>query len=121
MAKSAPTTEKRKDKRYVVEGLEVLRSDNGEKLGRVVNLSRGGMLITHKSSMEINSVFPIKIPLNHSKDGLSDLDVDVRVKWFDRNHASGLVGFGFEFVDKSEEKLETLQKIINEFKQTEEK
>jgi c-di-GMP-binding flagellar brake protein YcgR len=117
MAESGSVTEKRKDKRYVVHDLDVQRSDNGEKLGRVVNLSRGGMLITHKSTMEINSVLPIRIPLTHSKDGLSDFDVDVRVKWFNRKHISGLVGFGFEFVDKSEEKLETLQRIIDEFKQ----
>ncbi|MBW8009683.1 MAG: PilZ domain-containing protein [Chloroflexi bacterium] len=119
MAESGSGTEKRKEMRHLVKALEVFQKASGERLGRLVDLSLGGMLITHKTTMELNAEFPIIIPLNHSKNGLDDFEADVQFRWFSQYNQTGLFGFGLEFLDNTDEQRRLLQGIIDEFSHVE--
>ena len=115
MTDMTATAEKRKDKRYLVRDLVVFMRDSNEELGRVVNMSLSGLLIAHDTSMAVDSVLKIKIPLSHVKNGLSDFESDVRVHWFRQNDMSGLFGFGLEFLDNTEDKRKQIQGMIDAF------
>ena len=115
MSAMTATVEKRKDKRYLMRDLMVYMRDSKEELGKVINMSLSGLLIAHDTSMAVDSVFKIKIPVAHTKHELSDFDADVMVKWFRQNDMSGLFGFGLEFLDNTEEQRTTIQEMINAF------
>lgn len=117
MSDSSATSEKRKHKRYVVQDIEVHHAKDGKLLGRVINMSLGGMLILHETDLEVNKILPVRILLKHSKNSQADIETEVKVRWFHRNHSSGLIGFGLEFTDDSQEKLDAIQGIIDEFAQ----
>ena len=113
------TVEKRKDKRYLMRDLMVYVRDSNEELGKLINMSLSGLLIAHDTSMAVDSVLKIKIPVAHTKHELSDFDADVMVKWFRQNDMSGLFGFGLEFLDNTEEQRTTIQEMINAFAENE--
>jgi len=59
MSAMTATVEKRKDNRYLMRDLIVYMRDSKEELGKVVNMSLSGMLITHDTSMAVDSVLKI--------------------------------------------------------------
>lgn len=119
MAKSGSGIDNRKETRHQIKDLEVFEGDTGERLGRLVNLSLGGMLITHKNTMELNVELPIIIPLNHSNNSQSDFEAKAQFRWFRKYDKTGLFGFGFAFLENTDEQRALIQNIIDEFSQNE--
>ena len=115
MGAKTAIVEKRKDKRYLVKDLVVFTRDSDEELGKVINMSLSGLLIAHDTSMAVDSILKIRIPLGHNKHEPSDFEADVMVKWFRQNDMSGLFGFGLEFLDNTEEQRGTIQGMIDAF------
>ena len=111
----AAAVEKRKDKRYLVQDLEVFMRDSGEMLGDVLNISLSGMLIAHDDAIAVGSVLKIKVALGHVSKGLSDFDADVQVMWFHQSDISGLFGSGLEFLNNTKERRAQIQEMINAF------
>ena len=107
--------EKRRDKRYLVQNLVVFMRDSDERLGNVINLSLGGMLISHDDAIAVESVLEIRLPLGHGIDGHSDFIADVQIMWLRQNDISGLFGLGLQFLDNTEEQRAMIQEIINTF------
>lgn len=116
MSDSKVVNEKRKDTRFVVSGLEVFFRDTGERLGNIINLSLSGMLISHDSSMAVDSILKVRIPLEKATNSKSDFEPDVMVKWFRQNDMSGLFGYGLEFLDNTDEQRVAIQGMIDEYR-----
>lgn len=115
MPESDNYQEKRKEKRIIVVELDVVREDTGENLGKIINLSQGGMLIMRAAPLAVDSVLTIKTKLDQDLDNEIDLITQVRVAWVRQNDISNFYSIGFEFIDTSPEQLELIDKIIGVF------
>lgn len=111
----AATVENRKEKRYLTHSLEVFMRETDEHLGNVLNLSHGGLLISHDDAFEIDSVREFRIPLGHIIIGLSDFEANVRVTWYYQNVKSGLFGSGFEFIENTNAQWSWTKAMIDVF------
>lgn len=89
--------------------------ESDERLGNVLNLSHGGLLISHDDAFEIDSVREFRIPLGHTIIGLSDFEANVRVKWIYQSEKLGLFGSGFEFIENTKEQWSWTQAMIDIF------
>jgi c-di-GMP-binding flagellar brake protein YcgR len=112
MSDSETNNDKRRDKRFIILELEVYRQDTGERLGKMINLSRGGMLVMRQAPMEVNFSLGLKIPLNKEVDGQIEFDVEAKVAWYRQNEISDLYSIGFEFVNLTPEQSELLENMI---------
>ena len=115
MSDSETNNDKRRDKRFIILELEVYRGDTGERLGKMINLSRGGMLVMRQAPMDVNASLGLKIPLNKAIDGHIEFDAESKVAWYRQNEISNLYSIGFEFVNLTSEQSELLENMLDVF------
>lgn len=79
----------------------------------MINLSLSGLLAMHDYAIAVDSELEIRISLGHVSKCLSDFKADARVRWYRKNERSGLFGYGFEFLDNTNEQRSATQEIID--------
>jgi hypothetical protein len=105
--------ENRSDERYLVQDLAVFDGRSNRLIGKVLNLSLSGMLVSHEEAIQVDMVIPVK--LRHILNTYSDFEGKAKVKWSRQNDISGLFGTGLEFLDNSPEQRSEIQKVVNTY------
>lgn len=115
MPNSESNNDKRSKKRVIILELEVYRQSTGERFGKMINLSEGGMLVMREAPMKNEAVFSITIPLNREIGGQIEFKSDVKVAWYRQNEISGFHSIGCEFINLTPEQNELVKKMIDVF------
>ncbi|MDH3943537.1 MAG: PilZ domain-containing protein [Anaerolineae bacterium] len=105
--------ENRQDERFIVQDLAVFDGALKKFVGKAIDLSLSGMLISLEKALAVGSV--INISLGHMLNNYSDLDVETQVVWFRQNDISGLFSIGLKFLNNTEEQRSQIQKVINTY------
>jgi hypothetical protein len=101
------------DRKQLNQTIEITDVINQCKLGELVNLSIGGMMIMCDRELEINSIFQLSMALPAPINGVTELEVGVDCLWC--RHVDNFNRFwaGFQIIDASEETLACIQELLN--------
>jgi hypothetical protein len=75
------SSERRKSKRFQVVDLEVHDAETDERIGKVVNLSEGGLLMIADIEMDQDSIVRFRIPFSKTINGEINFEFNARVVW----------------------------------------
>ena len=96
--------------------LRFLKSD--KVLGRVVNLSQGGMLVNATEEFERGAMLALRIPFERPVDGEVFFDFEAEVVWC-MPDAQENYSVGLQFSKNSELQYQFLQKMVYLYTNTE--
>lgn len=97
---------RRSPRRKIAEVVMVSDMMTDEVVGRIGNISEGGLLLVANSSLTEDGLYQFRFRL----PGIDELDFDVgaHLLWLDRGTALGQAWAGFRFISISEEQRERL-------------
>lgn len=106
-------TERRKSKRFMVVDLEVLSGEEEEHIGRVVNLSEGGLLMVSDKELPSHEIIRFSIPFSHTINGEIKFDFDARIVWcYPNTLHSSKFSVGMEFAKNPDLQALFIQQMI---------
>ena len=105
--------ERRKSKRYSVVDLDLYYQDPQEFIGKVINLSEGGLLVITEEQFEKNKFLNVRFLFNTAVNEKINFDFAVRVAWSNRSalHASKY-STGMEFSENPELQAHFINQMI---------
>ncbi|MDR0303971.1 MAG: PilZ domain-containing protein [Chitinispirillales bacterium] len=94
--------------------LQVIDIDADNKLGRIADLTTGGMMLISDKQFEIGSVVKARIILDNNLFDMlfSDLDITFTTQWSKPDAKPGHFANGLKFVDLNDKDLRTIEQII---------
>ena len=99
--------ERRKSRRFSIVNLDLHDQVTGHLVGKVVNISRGGMLTTTEKAYEPGKEYGFYIPFEQTVNGLVKFEFSGRVIWCRPNALKpGMLSVGLEFADNP--KIQTI-------------
>lgn len=99
--------ERRKSKRFSVVNLDLHDKSTDELVGKIVNISQGGLLSISERSFETGREYEFFIPFNKTINGLVKFEFSARIVWCHPNPIKpGSMSIGLEFSDNP--KIQTL-------------
>ncbi|MBW8010706.1 MAG: PilZ domain-containing protein [Chloroflexi bacterium] len=107
--------EKRKSRRFSVVDLDVYGKESGEHVGKIINLSHGGMLVTGEKSIEVNTIQQLTIPFQQDEDDFMYLSVEAKCVWSTKSVDYTSFSIGFEFLDNTDEQYKLIKNMVKEF------
>jgi hypothetical protein len=110
-----PKTERRRSKRYSTIELDVFNKKNGEKIGQIINLSLGGMLIVSNTPIQDGLVYNLSIPFEDTASGPVDFDIQARCVWCTNTVLFPKYSIGMEFLDDSPIHYTFIKRMIDAF------
>jgi hypothetical protein len=106
-------SERRRSKRFQVVDLDVQTIDSDEKIGKVVNLSEGGMLMIADRELAQQETIKFRIPFTHTVNGEIHFDFDARVIWcYPNTLQSSKFSVGLEFSENPDLQTIFIQQMI---------
>ena len=107
--------ERRKDKRGEVKSeINVIETEHGEAIGRLVDISPSGMRIAGESGVDIGKKMDLIIVLPKKIFGKTTIDIEVQCVWSNFNSDAQRYQSGFEFSEVSHEDSNTIIGLIME-------
>jgi hypothetical protein len=105
--------ERRKSKRFMVVDLDVYMADGQERIGRVVNLSEGGLLMVAERELPSNEIVRFSIPFTHTVNGEIKFDFNARIVWcYPNTLHSSKFSVGMEFAENPDLQSIFIQQMI---------
>jgi len=99
--------ERRKSRRFSIVSLDLHDRSSEELIGKVVNISQGGLLTESEVSYEPGKEYNFFIPFHETISGMVKFDFSARIIWCRPNALkSGMMSIGMEFSDNP--KIQTL-------------
>ncbi len=101
---------RRSPRRKIAETVLVSDAMTDEVVGRIGNISEGGLLLIANASLSEDALYQFRFRL----PGLDDLDFDIggHLLWLDRGTALGQAWAGFRFIAMSEDQRDRLTQWI---------
>ncbi|MEK6222044.1 MAG: PilZ domain-containing protein [Chloroflexota bacterium] len=107
------STEKRQSKRFTVLDLDLYMQGTEKKVGRVINLSEGGMLAHTDEALEEKAILNFRIPFNREINSSVNFDFDGMVAWSRENSLDSSVhSVGIQFTQNPEIQAHFVQQMI---------
>lgn len=103
--------EKRQHQRFSVVDLKLHDQENGHLVGKVVNISEGGLLIEAYENYKKGMILTLRIPFNQILNGKVFYDFRAIVAW-ELPNATDNLSVGLELLDDSELQYQFLQNMI---------
>ncbi len=108
--------ERRRHKRWrLIHNLEVLDRHTGELIGRVMNISRSGMMLVSANPIKINRILHFTLVLPVEIAGSREIPFDVRSVWWRRDHRTKLYDTGFELLDVTGKSIAAIESLVDAF------
>ncbi len=101
--------ERRSERIPVREPIRVTDMMTGQSLGRIGNLSDGGLLLIAEESLPEEALFQLRFPLG--ADGAT-LDVGAQAMWVEAAQSPGSWWAGFRFIDIAEADQQRLERWL---------
>lgn len=106
-------SERRKSRRFQVVDLEVRTVTPDERIGKVVNLSEGGLLMISDQELPQQEVVKFRIPFSRTVNGEVNFDFNARVVWCYPNALqSSKFSVGLEFAENPDLQTIFIQQMI---------
>lgn len=107
------TFERRNSKRVSVAELDVYDKESKRHLGKMINLSLGGMLIVGDRPFETGSEYALSIPFMDAENGEIDFVVRARCAWCTITHSYPQYSIGMEFLENSAIQFQFIKRMIS--------
>jgi hypothetical protein len=105
--------ERRETKRFSVVNLDLYSQEPQEFIGKVVNLSEGGLLVMTDEQYTNNTFLEVRILFDQTIDDAINCDFAVRVAWSSRSTQDpSKYSSGMEFTEIPELQAHTIQQMI---------
>jgi hypothetical protein len=106
-------SERRRAKRFQVVDLDVQSVDTDQKIGKVVNLSEGGLLMIADSELPQQEITRFRIPFSHTVNGEINFEFNARVVWCYPNALqASKFSVGLEFSENPDLQTIFIQQMI---------
>lgn len=107
------STERRKSKRFQVVDLDIHSASKDENIGKVVNLSEGGLLMISEIELPREEIIKFRIPFSHTINGEIDFDFNARIVWCHPNTLqTSKFSVGLEFSENPDLQSIFIQQMI---------
>lgn len=108
--------EKRRHARFTVVDLELYFQDPQERIGQIVNLSEGGLLVVAGEPVEPYSIHKFRILFNQTIQGEIKFDFEASVVWSNPNSLDpSKHSIGLQFVENPELQTKFIRQMIKVF------
>jgi hypothetical protein len=108
--------ERRKARRFQVVDLEVHSIVPDENIGKVVNLSEGGLLMVSDAELPQDETMTFRIPFSHTVNGEIHFDFNARVVWCYPNALQPMkFSVGLQFAENPDLQTIFIQQMIKVF------
>jgi hypothetical protein len=110
------SNDKRQSKRFTVIDLELYMQGTDKKVGRVINLSEGGILAHSDKALEEKAILNFRIPFNRAINTSVYFDFDGTIVWSrEVSLDSSLHSVGIQFTQNPELQAHFIQQMIKVF------
>ena len=106
-----PGADRRQSDRLEISSLPVQVKDTGELVGKIVNLSFGGMLVNSATSFEPDLSYLFRIPLEETYLGRDYLEIQAECVWCNNDVNPVIYSVGFMFPPNSEDHIPYIEHI----------
>ncbi|MCW9058404.1 MAG: PilZ domain-containing protein [Gammaproteobacteria bacterium] len=112
-AKNLDAHEKRKLERCpVTEVLEVFDVHSERQLGRLVDITQEGMMITSQNPIMVNRIFQLLIPLPAPLEGCNEIRLGVESLWSRESHDGACYWTGFHVICISDQDRACIERLF---------
>ena len=108
---SLPAADRRQSERLEIGNLRVRVKDTGELVGKIVNLSFGGMLVNSATPFEPDLSYLFRIPLEEAYQGRYYLEVEAECVWCSNAVNPAIYSVGFMFPPDSDDHIPYIEHI----------
>ena len=109
-------SERRRSKRFQVVDLEIHTAEPDEAIGKVVNLSEGGLLLISDVELPNQEVVKFHIPFPHTVNGEINFDFDADVVWCHPNSLNtSKFSVGLQFAENPDLQTIFIRNMIKVF------
>jgi hypothetical protein len=115
MELSMEPTERRKTKRFSVVELDVFDKKTDDYIGKMINLSVGGMLILGEEPLQPGKVYHIKIPFDETVNGRVDFDIETKCVWCTNAIGFPRYSIGLQFLDNLPVHYTFIKRMVDTF------
>lgn len=111
--------ERRRHTRFYVVDLDLFIQSSLEHVGKIINISRGGLLVNASSEYQTGEKFNFFIPFPEAVSGEVDFNFSAKIAWCLQHPLNASVySIGMEFVDIPEIQHIFLQQMIKIYGQS---
>lgn len=107
--------ERRLHERVEVRDLKVISTYIGENVGKLVDLSQGGMQIKGNAKFDRNASYKFHIPLDKNTLGKDFVELDAECIWCSQEEDEEMYTGGFIFLAESGDQIITIDQIQSKF------
>lgn len=108
--------ENRRHSRFTVIDLELYFQDPQERIGKIVNLSEGGLLVVADEPYEIYSLHQFRVLFNQTINGEINFDFEASVVWSNQNTMDPTKhSIGLKFTENPELQTKFIRQMIKVF------
>ena len=105
--------DRRKSRRYSVVNLDLYSQEPQNYLGRVINLSEGGVLVITQEQFEKNEFLNVRFLFDQTTNEKINFDFSVRVAWSSPNaRETSKFSTGMEFTENPELQSQFIHQMI---------
>ena len=95
--------------------LTAIDGDTGDIIGRVVNISRDGIMLVSGRYIEAGVVYHLRLALPAEATGCGDIAFDARSIWCKVNAQNSLFDTGFELLDVTQQDVAAIESLIEAY------
>jgi hypothetical protein len=110
-----PSDRRAVKRRHLIYYLRVWQVDENTPIGHVVDINTDGMMLISDKPVNTGEEMHLELRLPDGEGELKPLGFKAICRWSDNDINSAFYDSGFEFIDKSEQAVETLQKLIEDY------
>ncbi|MCU7904648.1 MAG: PilZ domain-containing protein [Candidatus Thiodiazotropha sp. (ex Epidulcina cf. delphinae)] len=102
-------------RRHLIYYLRVWEVDKNVPLGHVVDITTEGMMLISDKPIPMGEALSLEIRLPDTEGALTPLSFRAVCRWSDKDINTAFYDSGLAFVEKTPEKIENLQQMIEEY------
>jgi c-di-GMP-binding flagellar brake protein YcgR len=102
-------------RRHLIYYLRVWQIDKNAAIGHVVDINTEGMMLISEQPVNTGEEMNLELRLPDSEGELKPMAFRAICRWCDKDVNSAFYDSGFEFVEKSAQAVEALQKMIEAY------
>lgn len=105
---------RRENRRHLIYYLKVENLDTNELIGRIVDITRKGILLISHEKINANTIFPVRIELGDElfEKMHGHLEMNIKCRWSKEDINPDYFVNGFEFINQTSEQESIIQNLI---------
>ncbi len=111
---------RREDRHHLIHYLRIFDRDNGEEIGNLVNINKGGVMIVSGMPIEEGKFLRLRMEFPEEVDGKTQIEFDAETRWLEANEQYGLIAMGLQSHNIRPDDMKTLETLISFYQDDEE-